>query len=70
MIVPSHAASLRLPIGSRPHEAEHNPDPDDRFAGFEVRDATGEKPLIAQGRDREEFDAFYRYATEIELTAP
>ena len=37
---------------------------DDRFAGFEVRDATDEKPLIAQGRDRAEFDAFYRYATD------
>jgi hypothetical protein len=29
-----------------------------------VSDAIGEKPLIAQGRDREEFDAFYRYATD------
>jgi 5-methyltetrahydropteroyltriglutamate--homocysteine methyltransferase len=37
---------------------------DDRFAGFESRPATDEKPLIAQGRDREEFDAFYRYATD------
>ncbi|HUA03045.1 MAG TPA: cobalamin-independent methionine synthase II family protein [Solirubrobacteraceae bacterium] len=37
---------------------------DDRFAGFEITDASGEKPLIAQGKDREEFDAFYRYATE------
>ncbi len=37
---------------------------DDRFAGFETREAGDEKPLIAQGRDREEFDAFYRYATE------
>ncbi len=37
---------------------------DDRFGGFETREAGDEKPLIAQGRDREEFDAFYRYATE------
>jgi 5-methyltetrahydropteroyltriglutamate--homocysteine methyltransferase len=37
---------------------------DDRFAGFEITDASGEKPLIAQGKDREQFDAFYRYATE------
>jgi len=36
---------------------------DDRFAGFETRE-TDDKPLVAQGRDREEFDAFYRYATE------
>lgn len=37
---------------------------DDRFAGFETREDGDEKPLIAQGRDREEFEAFYRYATE------
>jgi len=37
---------------------------DDRFAGFESRPADDEKPLIAQGKDREEFDAFYRYATD------
>ena len=37
---------------------------DDRFAGFETREAGNEKPLIAQGRDREEFEPFYRYATE------
>ena len=37
---------------------------DDRFAGFETKPADDEKPLIAQGKDREEFDAFYRYATE------
>jgi 5-methyltetrahydropteroyltriglutamate--homocysteine methyltransferase len=37
---------------------------DDRFAGFETTPATGEKPLIAQGRDREQFDEFYRYATD------
>ena len=37
---------------------------DDRFAGFEVRNASGDKPLIAQGKDREEFAAFYDYATE------
>ena len=37
---------------------------DDRFGGFEITEAGDEKPLIAQGKDREEFDAFYRYATE------
>ena len=37
---------------------------DDRFAGFESTPATDEKPLIARGRDREEFDAFYRYAMD------
>ena len=36
-----------------------------RFGGFEARPAPpGEKPLIAQGRDREAFAEFYRYATE------
>ena len=36
-----------------------------RFGGFEPRPApAGEKPLIAQGRDREAFADFYRYATE------
>lgn len=37
---------------------------DDRFAGFESRPPGDEKPLIAQGRDRDEFEAFYRYATD------
>jgi len=37
---------------------------DDRFGGFEARPPLGGKPLIAQGRDREEFAAFYRYASE------
>jgi 5-methyltetrahydropteroyltriglutamate--homocysteine methyltransferase len=36
---------------------------DTRFAGFEERPPAG-VPLIAQGRDREEFADFYRYATE------
>ncbi len=36
-----------------------------RFGGFEPRPApAGEKPLIAQGKDRESFADFYRYATE------
>ena len=38
---------------------------EERFGGFEARPApAGEKPLIAQGRDRETFAEFYRYATE------
>lgn len=36
-----------------------------RFGGFEPRAPRGEdRPLIAQGRDREAFAEFYRYATE------
>lgn len=36
-----------------------------RFGGFEPRPpAPGDKPLITQGRDRETFADFYRYATE------
>jgi 5-methyltetrahydropteroyltriglutamate--homocysteine methyltransferase len=36
-----------------------------RFGGFEPRPwPEGEKPLIQQGKDREEFADFYRYATE------
>jgi 5-methyltetrahydropteroyltriglutamate--homocysteine methyltransferase len=36
-----------------------------RFGGFEPRAApAGEKPLITQGKDREAFADFYRYATE------
>lgn len=37
---------------------------DDRFAGFEARPPAGGKPLILQGKDREEFADFYRYASE------
>jgi 5-methyltetrahydropteroyltriglutamate--homocysteine methyltransferase len=36
---------------------------DGRLGGFERRDATG-VPVIAQGRDREEFAEFYQYAAE------
>jgi 5-methyltetrahydropteroyltriglutamate--homocysteine methyltransferase len=36
-----------------------------RFGGFEARPQPADfKPLITQGRDREEFADFYRYATE------
>lgn len=36
-----------------------------RFGGFEPRPPReGEKPLIAQGKDREAFAEFYKYATE------
>jgi 5-methyltetrahydropteroyltriglutamate--homocysteine methyltransferase len=36
-----------------------------RFGGFEARAPGGEhRPLITQGRDREAFAEFYRYATE------
>jgi len=37
---------------------------DGRFGGFEERPPPGGKPLIAQGRDRDEFADFYRYASE------
>jgi 5-methyltetrahydropteroyltriglutamate--homocysteine methyltransferase len=38
---------------------------EERFGGFEPRPpAAGEKPLITQGKDREMFADFYRYATE------
>src|SRR5438046_3998011 len=38
---------------------------EERFGGFEPRPAAaGEKPLITQGKDREAFTDFYRYATE------
>jgi len=38
---------------------------EERFGGFEPRPAPpGERPLITQGRDREAFADFYRYATE------
>ena len=36
----------------------------DRFGGFADIAATGEKPLIEQGRDREAFSEFYKYASE------
>ena len=38
---------------------------DRRFGGFEARPRpAGERPLILQGKDREDFSAFYQYATE------
>jgi 5-methyltetrahydropteroyltriglutamate--homocysteine methyltransferase len=37
---------------------------DGRFGGFEVRPPSSGKPFILQGKDREEFADFYRYATE------
>jgi 5-methyltetrahydropteroyltriglutamate--homocysteine methyltransferase len=38
---------------------------EERFGGFEPRPApAGEKPLITQGKDREAFADFYRYASE------
>jgi 5-methyltetrahydropteroyltriglutamate--homocysteine methyltransferase len=37
---------------------------DTRFEGFEARPPAGGKPLILQGRDREEFADFYGYASE------
>jgi len=37
---------------------------DNRFSGFEARPPAGGKPLILQGRDREEFADFYKHATE------
>jgi 5-methyltetrahydropteroyltriglutamate--homocysteine methyltransferase len=36
---------------------------DGRLGGFAQRESTG-TPLIARGKDREEFAAFYKYATE------
>ncbi len=35
-----------------------------RFSGFADIEATGEKPLIEQGKDREAFADFYQYASE------
>lgn len=36
-----------------------------RFGGFEARPRPeGEKPLLAQGKDREDFAAFYQYAND------
>ena len=37
---------------------------DSRFDGFEARPPQGGKPLILQGKDREEFADFYKYASE------
>ena len=37
---------------------------DNRFGGFEARPPAGGKPIILQGKDREVFADFYRYATE------
>jgi 5-methyltetrahydropteroyltriglutamate--homocysteine methyltransferase len=37
---------------------------DSRFGGFEARPPAGGTPLILQGKDREEFADFYRYASE------
>jgi 5-methyltetrahydropteroyltriglutamate--homocysteine methyltransferase len=37
---------------------------EDRFAGFEQRPPKSGKPLLLQGRDREEFADFYREASE------
>jgi 5-methyltetrahydropteroyltriglutamate--homocysteine methyltransferase len=37
---------------------------DNRFGGFEARPPIDGKPLILQGKDREEFADFYRYASE------
>ena len=37
---------------------------EERFGGFEARPADGSKPLIQQGKDREDFAEFYQYASE------
>jgi 5-methyltetrahydropteroyltriglutamate--homocysteine methyltransferase len=37
---------------------------ENRFDGFEQRPPAGGKPLLLQGKDREEFADFYAYATE------
>jgi len=37
---------------------------DSRFGGFEARPPEGGTPIILQGKDREEFADFYRYATQ------
>ena len=37
---------------------------DDRFTGFEAGAPPSGLPIILQGKDRQEFDAFYKYATE------
>ncbi len=37
---------------------------DNRLSGFAARPPSGGKPVILQGKDREEFADFYRYASE------
>ena len=37
---------------------------EERFDGFEQRPPRGGKPVLLQGKDREEFADFYRYASE------
>ena len=37
---------------------------EERFEGFEQRPPKGGKPVLLQGKDREEFADFYRYASE------
>ena len=37
---------------------------EERFGGFEAREPGNDKPLIQQGKDREAFADFYRYASE------
>lgn len=37
---------------------------DDRFGGFEPGPPPSGMPIILQGKDREQFSAFYKYATE------
>ena len=37
---------------------------EERFEGFEQRPPRGGKPVLLQGKDREEFADFYRYASE------
>ena len=37
---------------------------DDRFGGFEAGAPPSGVPIILQGKDREEFADFYRYASE------
>jgi 5-methyltetrahydropteroyltriglutamate--homocysteine methyltransferase len=37
---------------------------DGRLSGFTAREISGSPPMIARGKDREEFAAFYKYATE------
>ena len=37
---------------------------DHRFGGYEARDTSSEKPILLQGKDREEFADFYEHATK------
>jgi 5-methyltetrahydropteroyltriglutamate--homocysteine methyltransferase len=52
------------------NEGEYTKDGDwlsyveERFAGFTARPPSAEKPIVAQGKDREDFADFYRYASE------